>query len=90
MKTSNFDKLCWIILIALSFLLFTSCKTQQKARPCTQCPSYTSIQIPYVDTIVFNEVHQHFYFDEQYHCMYIESFTTIEIDTLYLEFHKTK
>jgi len=90
MKANNFDRLCWILLIVMAFFLFVACKTTQKANPCNDCPSFSIITIPYTDTIIFNEIHDHLHLDGQYHCLYIESFTTIEIDTIYLEIYETK
>lgn len=76
-----------IITLLIGFTInLTSCATSKKAKPCSQCPSYT-MKIPYVDTIIFDEIHDHIYLDEQYYCIYIESFTTIETDTIYLEFY---
>ena len=73
-----------IIILLIGFVInLTSCATSKKTNSC-DCPSYT-MKIPYEDTIVFDKVHDHFYFDGHPYCLFIESFTIIETDTIYLE-----
>lgn len=87
MKTNNFNLSCWILI---TLFLFVACKTTQKSKPCNDCPSFSTVKIPYIDTIIFDEMHNHIYLDGQNHCLYVESFTTVEVDTIYLELLKPR
>ena len=91
MKITTIDKLCWIIVVVMvGMMLFYSCATQKKSNPCTTCPSYTTIKIPYNDTIYFNEVHDHIKLDNMNFCFYIEAFSFPYSDTIYLDIMETK
>ena len=84
MKTTNIDKLGWMaIIVMIGMLLFYSCSTQKHASPCTTCPSYTTIKIPYNDTIYFAEVHEHICLGDTNFCFYIEASSFPYTDTIY-------
>ena len=85
MKTSNIDKLCWIAFLILTILLFTSCKTTKRAKPCKECPQFTTMKIPYHDTIYFERIHDHIELNCKNYCIYIEESSFPYTDTIYLD-----
>jgi len=74
-----------IITLLIGFTInLTSCATSKKAKPCSQCPSYT-MKIPYVDTIIMESLHYHL--EEEHLCSWVPKDTNIYYDTIYLEFY---
>ena len=89
MKITTIDKLCWIIVIVFVVMMFCyGCKTQKNVNPCSECPTFTSIKIPYHDTIYFDRVHEHIELDCKNYCFYIEEFSFPYTDTIYLDIPK--
>lgn len=67
-----------LITILLCALILTSCKTTE------DCGCYSQ-HIPIKDTIIIPDLHDHVEFEGETYCLYIEGFTYVEEDTLWVE-----
>jgi len=78
----NIKRIISLLLIALiSIVIFVSCNTTKRAKPCSQCPSYTHV-IPIVDTVTIPTIHHHIH--EECICVWIPGETFVIADTIYL------
>jgi len=67
----NIKRIISLLLIALiSIVIFVSCNTTKRAKPCSQCPSYTPT------------IHHHIH--EECICVWIPGETFVIADTIYL------
>lgn len=67
-------------IIIFSFLItqiISSCKTQKQT-----CNSYFVYKIPYEDSIVQNQLHEHYYFDSTQHCIFLKKEIKYYKDTI--------
>jgi len=74
-------------IIKISFLLYigiiTSCKSSK-----TNCDAYSMNKIPFKDSIVISQMHEHYIMDNSNICLFLPEEKTIINDTLEIKILK--
>jgi len=63
-------------IILLSFIFLLSCSTEK---------TLVEDKIITKETLILSEIHDHYYYKDSVHCMYVEKQTFIRIDTINIE-----